>query len=346
MKKILVVGQGIAGTTMAWALRQRGAQVHLIDADAPTSSSSVAAGIINPVTGKRYVKSWGVETFWPAARQFYGELEQYLGVRFWHETPILRLLTTHLESNDWAARCALADYADWLGERPDAGAWSPYLHPRFQFGLIQKSARVDFSALLPAFRQKWQQEGRFSIGRFEYSRTGEWLRNYDQIVYCEGWRAMHNPYFPGLAWQVVKGEAFIIRFPEASATADMPSDMVKKEALIAPLGNGLYWAGGTYNWTFDDELPTAGERAILRGRLADMLAAPYEIVAHRAAVRPSTKDRRPFLGLSLLDPRVALFNGLGTKGALLAPYWAQHLADHLLNGAALDPEVDIRRFSA
>ncbi|HNM27974.1 MAG TPA: FAD-dependent oxidoreductase, partial [Saprospiraceae bacterium] len=92
--------------------------------------------------------------------------------------------------------------------------------------------------------------------------------------------------------------------------------------------------------------PTAGERAILRGRLADMLAAPYEIVAHRAAVRPSTKDRRPFLGLSLLDPRVALFNGLGTKGALLAPYWAQHLADHLLNGAALDPEVDIRRFSA
>lgn len=343
MKNFLVVGQGIAGTTMAWALRQRGAQVHLIDADAPTSSSSVAAGIINPVTGKRYVKSWGVETFWPAAKQFYSELEQYLETKFWHETPILRLLPTHLESNDWASRCALPDYADWLGERPDAGAWAPYLHPRFQIGFIRKSVRVDFSTLLPAFRQKWQTEGLFSIASIDYSQTEDWLRGYDQIVFCEGWRAMNNPYFPGLGWQVVKGEAFHIRFPNASTT-EIPTEMVKKEALIAPLGNGLYWAGGTYNWTFDDELPTNGERAILQGRLADMLAVPYDIVAHRAAVRPATKDRRPFLGRSPHHPKVAMFNGLGTKGALLAPYWAQHLAEHLLHGATLDPEVDIRRF--
>lgn len=156
---------------------------------------------------------------------------------------------------------------------------------------------------------------------------------------------MNNPFFPDLAWQVVKGEAFIIRFATESGL-NTPREMLKKEAIVVPIGDGLYWAGGTYNWTFDDENPTEGEKEILLGRLRDMLAVPFEIVAHRAAVRPATKDRRPFLGRSPLNDKVFIFNGLGTKGALLAPYWAQHLAEHLLNGASLDPEVDIRRFKA
>lgn len=345
MKKILVVGQGIAGTAMTWALRQRGAQVHLIDSDAPTSSSRVAAGIINPVTGKRFVKSWGVESFLPAARLFYKSLEAYLGISFWHETPILRLLRATQEVNDWSSRCGMPDYAEWLGERAYAGTWLPYLHAGFSFGEIRNSVRVDFSQLLPAFRSKMAEEGGFSVQTWSYEQFDRQASVFDALVLCEGWSAMNNPFFPDLAWQVVKGEAFIIRFATESGL-NTPREMLKKEAIVVPIGDGLYWAGGTYNWTFDDENPTEGEKEILLGRLRDMLAVPFEIVAHRAAVRPATKDRRPFLGRSPLNDKVFIFNGLGTKGALLAPYWAQHLAEHLLNGASLDPEVDIRRFKA
>jgi hypothetical protein len=35
---------------------------------------------------------------------------------------------------------------------------------------------------------------------------------------------------------------------------------------------------------------------------------------------------------------------LGSKGGLLAPYWAAQLAAHLLEGAPLEPDADIRRF--
>lgn len=343
MKKFLLIGQGIAGTALAWTLRQRGAQVQIADAGFPDSASSVAAGIINPITGKRFVKSWRLEEFWPAAKGFYQSLEAELGVSVWHEILLLRLLAGPGEANDWAARGALPEYADWLGERSDAGRWAPLLRPGFHLGGIRKAARVDFAALLPAFREKARAGGFFIEKKMDYQQVESLSSDFDYIVFCEGWRARDNPFFPNLPWQLAKGEAFTLRLTGLEG-AESPLEMVKKEAMIVPLGNNLFWAGATYNWTFDDEKPTSGERDILLGRLRDMLAVPFEVVGHRAGVRPTVKDRRPFIGLSARHHSIGIFNGLGTKGALLAPFWASHFSDHLLYGTPLDPEVDIRRF--
>jgi glycine/D-amino acid oxidase-like deaminating enzyme len=63
--------------------------------------------------------------------------------------------------------------------------------------------------------------------------------------------------------------------------------------------------------------------------------------ARWSGVRPASRDRRPILGIT--GPRQAVFNGLGSRGVLLAPWSAAHLADHLFAGAALDPEVDLDR---
>jgi glycine/D-amino acid oxidase-like deaminating enzyme len=42
-------------------------------------------------------------------------------------------------------------------------------------------------------------------------------------------------------------------------------------------------------------------------------------------------------------PRVAFLNGLGSKGSLRSPWLARHLVEHLLDGGALDPELDLQR---
>jgi glycine oxidase len=41
---------------------------------------------------------------------------------------------------------------------------------------------------------------------------------------------------------------------------------------------------------------------------------------------------------------LGMFNGFGTKGASLIPFWSNHLVEVLLNDVALDKEVDISRF--
>jgi len=54
----LIIGQGICGTFLSWYLRKAGISFIVIDEPRPDTASRVAAGIINPVTGRRIVKTW------------------------------------------------------------------------------------------------------------------------------------------------------------------------------------------------------------------------------------------------------------------------------------------------
>jgi glycine/D-amino acid oxidase-like deaminating enzyme len=339
--KILVVGQGIAGTMLAWSLRRQGAQAYLADAILPGSASAVAAGIINPVTGKRFVKSWRFDTFFPAAQNAYQALEAELGVSFWQEALIVRLLATPAEANDWSARCALPDYAHYLSELPNGGQWSPFLKPGFRFGAIRHAARVHFPILINAFREKARMEQFLLEKSIDYQDIARLKRDFDYLVFCEGYRAVDNPFFPNLPWQTAKGEALRIRF-QPRFDANGIAEMLKKTMTLVPLGDGTFWAGGSYQWHFPDLLPSAGERDFILQHLQSMLAVPFETIGHTAGIRPTVKDRRPLIGQSPVDSNVFIFNGLGTKAALLAPYWAEHLAAHFLNGKRLDSEVDIQ----
>ncbi len=351
MTKILVVGQGIAGTLLAWSLRKKGVEVHVADGNLAGSSSSVAAGIINPVTGKRFVKSWRFDEFFPVAKKIYEEIEQEFGISIWKECPTLRLLGAPEEANDWSIRCAQPEYTDYLSETADAGPWSPLLKPNFRLGIIQKSARVKFPVFLSTFREKARQEGVFIEKNIDYQEVDLLLREYDRIVFCEGWRAEANPFFPETTFRVSKGEALIIRFPSRLTTQSrltsiasntppsgqttlsrqtaIPTDMLKKTVLLAPLGDGTFWVGSTYDWNFDDPMPSAEGRDHILGYLHEMFDAPFEVVGHVAGIRPTMVDRRPVVGQSKINPKVFIFNGLGTKGSLLAPFFAEQLAGTL-----------------
>jgi glycine/D-amino acid oxidase-like deaminating enzyme len=313
--------------------------VDIADADLPGASSLPAAGIINPVTGKRFVKSWRFDTFFPAARAMYADMEATLGLSVWREQPILRLLASAEEQNDWAARCALPEYAAELGEATDAGPWQAFLPPGMGIGLIRRAARVDFSRLLPALRAHAQREGFFKTEKMDHAAALRLLPEVDALVFCEGYRAADNPFFPGLPWQIAKGEALLLRIPGATGIRAM----LKKTMTLVPLHDDLFWAGGSYQWHYPDLLPSAGERAYILQHVRQMLRKPFEVQGHVAGVRPTVKDRRPFLGASPTQDKVFIFNGLGTKGALLAPYWAEHLAQHLLHKTALDPELGLQR---
>ncbi|MCC7465677.1 MAG: FAD-binding oxidoreductase [Saprospiraceae bacterium] len=329
MTKILIIGQGIAGTLLAFELRKRGAIVDIQDGNLPGASSVAAAGIVNPVTGKRYVKSWRFEEFYPVARQTYRELEELLQLSLWEERPILRLLGTAEETNDWSIRCAQEDYAGYLSERSHAGLWGPLLKPGFHYGLIHQAGRVNLPLLVQSFRQFAMKNGFFSEKTWLPVTQEPLFSAYDKVVFCEGWRGESNSLFPETPFRVSKGEALLLRFPGVDPE-HLPTEMLKKTVLVAPLGNGIYWAGSTYRWFFPDTLPGDEGKTFLLDHLHDMLAAPFEIQDQVAGIRPTMIDRRPVIRQSPINPNAFMFNGLGTKGALLAPYFAAQLATQLL----------------
>ena len=58
----------------------------------------------------------------------------------------------------------------------------------------------------------------------------------------------------------------------------------------------------------------------------------------------TVKDRRPLIGLHPKHPQLAVFNGMGTKAVMLAPYFAIAFSDFLETGKELNSEVDIKRY--
>lgn len=355
--KFLLLGQGLAGTLLGYRLEQAGHTVHYVDAPEQTAASAVAAGIVNPITGRRFVKSWRIDELIPEAKALYVELEQLLGVKLWYEMPLIRTLYNRGDVNDWEARSADPGYPEYMDDRPDTGRIAEITNPAFAYAGVRHASRVDVGTMVTAFREKLIKEGRFFAQTFDHSRIPVLLgatagyevedekarddlaTSYDHVVSCEGWRARFNPYFSYLPHGGNKGEVLIIR------TEVPPLQlMFKHRVFLVPLADGTYWVGATSENRFDDDDPTTANRTFLADRLAEVMTVPYEIVSHRAAVRPTVKDRRLFLGAHPEVAGLSIFNGLGTKGASLAPLGSRWLVEYLLNDQDLPEEVAISRF--
>ena len=76
----IIVGQGISGSFLSWYLIKEGKSVLVIDEENATTASRVAAGIINPVTGRRMVTVWMAEELFPFAWKAYNEFGAELGI--------------------------------------------------------------------------------------------------------------------------------------------------------------------------------------------------------------------------------------------------------------------------
>ncbi len=338
---IYIVGQGIAGSLLAWHLEQQGHVVTLVDQGHIGAASTVAAGIINPVTGKRYVKSWRYDDFFEIAKATYQQLEDSLDLKIWKEKPILRILNSIEESNDWSLRCG--EYQDLITEASDAGDWTHFLKPAPAFGFIKQGARVDFQALLDGIQAFFKEKGLFETKKLSFEEISPLASNCDALVFCGGAVDLYNPFFKGIQWQLAKGEALLIELPEADLDFDgLP--MLKKGIMLTQIKDRLFWAGSNYDWSFEDAQPTEFIKKSIIENLDATLQVSYKVIAHRAAIRPTVKDRRPLLGKSLEHDNVFMFNGLGTKGALLAPALAVQLSNHIIEGSPLDMDVDVKRF--
>ncbi len=343
----LIVGQGLAGTLVSHFLILAGQQVTLLDAHHANSASIAAAGLINPITGRRFVKSWRVDELIPFAQHTYQALEHELQQRFFYPRGILRALSSVREENDWLARSVDPGYEQYIKESIDLGTYQSFTQAAFGYGEVRESAQLAVPVFLKAYQKAALARGILRQETFDYvdlqpQTTGVIYQGqfFDQVIFCEGYAAVNNPFFNYLPFRGDKGEALIVRIPNAGFTKIM-----KNNIFIAPLGDDRYWVGATYEPHFENQQPSEKARIYLESKLQELLTIPYEIVDQWAAVRPTVKDRRPFLGVHPELPALAIFNGLGTKGSSLAPFWAHHLVQVLQKKLNLDPEVNIERFS-
>jgi glycine/D-amino acid oxidase-like deaminating enzyme len=159
------------------------------------------------------------------------------------------------------------------------------------------------------------------------------------VIFCDGVASAQNPWFRNLPFAPNKGEMLLIE------AADIPSTHIFKRGMsLVPWKENIFWVGSSYEWEFEHERPTGIFRDRTKVLLDQWLKTGFKIIDHRAAVRPATIERRPFAGFHPQYPSLGIFNGMGTKGCSLAPFFAQQLAQHIRHHTPLQPEVDIKRF--
>jgi glycine/D-amino acid oxidase-like deaminating enzyme len=341
---VLIVGQGICGTFLSWYLAQAGVDHVVIDQPQDNTASKVAAGVINPVTGRRIVKTWLIDEVMPFAQEAYTGLGSALNVTAIEQQSIVDFYAT--PQMKLAFENKYQEDPQYLTLPQDENDWRPYFNYDFGYGEINPAYLVKLQDILPAYRQQLQTqqqliEEQFDIDQLRVETDSITYKDIRaaRIIFSDGIAAASNPYFKNLPFAPNKGEAVWVAIDDLPAT-----HIFKKGFSLIPWKDNVFWLGSTYLWEFDNDLPTPGFRQFANSWLVQTIKRPFTIIDHKAAVRPATLERRPFVGFHPQHPAVGLFNGMGTKGCSLGPYFARQLADHIKSGAPILPEADVKRF--
>ncbi|HUH75095.1 MAG TPA: FAD-binding oxidoreductase [Chitinophagales bacterium] len=335
---LLIVGQGIAGSVLSYQALQMGKTVAIVDTPLAGRSSYVAGGLINPVTGRRVKKSWNYEMFYESLFKTYAELDQLLGIKSFHSIPIYRLLATFEDVNNWEVQRTESEYIDFMDSI--VSQLDERIAPHSAAGVIKKGGWVDTVKFLDAYKSFLKSNHLLIEEEFEYSQLESHQYksiHFENIIFSEGYQIRNNPFFPEIELWSTKGETLVIEIE-----GDDFDYILNKNMLLIPMGNHQYKVGATLERNEDVEITEKG-LSELKEKIESVLQVPYKIIQQDAGIRPNVRDRKPLIGSSKDYPNYYVFNGLGSKGVSLAPYFSQHLLNHIYLQEPLMKEVNWQR---
>jgi glycine oxidase len=329
----VIVGGGLAGALTMHFLRKAGINPYWIDAGKPFNATNAGAGIMNPITGRKFVYSWRFEDFHEVAMQTYKELELLTGLTILHKLEIWKSLHAPGDENNWCIRQSQSPYHIYIHEPIDAAS-VPIIKEGFKLGRIDPVYRVDFKAVVQAIVQLWgcpDPAEMLPNRRMKIDGVCHDLSDDVRLVLATG-AFSTELVSPLLPLQSLKGEALLIH------SADLPEDVILHHHInVVPLGAYQFWVGPADTRHHTEDGPSVWARNHLETTLSRYFDIRYEVIDVYAGVRPSTLVRRPIVGVVPNVKSTWVINGLGTKGASIGPLAAQILAKDLSTGIHPEP---------
>ena len=340
--KILIVGGGLSGVCLAHELSKRNCEVRIMDSGV-NHSSAIAAGMINPMTFRKMVKTWMGDELLPFLIDFYKELEEKTGARFFFERTIRRAFSTAHERSLWLDIQDEDAYQDYVYPIEDSSS-TLYIKEEFGTGVVKSPGYVDAKSFLNAnhayfLKNAILETATFDFDLFQKDNLTYAGVKYDKIIFAEGYRGKQNPYFEYLPLETTKGEVLTLEINDLSHT-----EIINRKCFVLPTDDGRYKLGATFTWKTTDLSHTEEAKDELLNQYKELVNRPFTMIEQEAGIRPTVIDRRPLIGEHPELQGVYIFNGMGTKGYMLAPYFSRHFTEHLIDGKDLLEEVNISRF--
>ncbi len=345
--KILIIGQGLAGTVLAFTLMEdEKNEVIILDNNPITSSSKVAGGLFNPIVFKRLMHSWNANILIPKLKEYYLKIGNLLEIKLIYNLPIYKILPNEDEKQFWLKKSKQVEMWDYLAQDIIENYKEEYLEQYSGFAEVYNSGYIDLKLLLSKSREYFINQNMYIESTFDFTKLK--IDNnkaiyenqiYDYIIFAEGYKAQYNPYFNWLPYVPAKGEVLTLKIENYNSKV-----IINKNIGIVPIGNDLYKIVATYNWTNLNEDTTIEAKEELISKLKEVLKTEFVVINQESGIRPSVLDRRPIIGNHPNDNKLLIFNGLGTKGVMLAPYVADILKNNILYNLEINSEINISRF--
>jgi glycine/D-amino acid oxidase-like deaminating enzyme len=336
----LVIGQGIAGTTLTARLLENGCSVKVIDMARKGASSAVAAGLFNPLSGRKAELTWLYAEFWDQIKTFYPAWQQKLGVEFFFLMPLFRPFETANDQNN-----AMSQSQNWpeFYEGIEHNL-SQMVHAPFGGLKVRGSGYVDWPIFLTAFRNYLLDkqsliEDLFVADQLKISsnQIGYQQIKAKGIVLCQGHFALENELFSNLPFRPAKGEILDLHFEQP-----IPC-IFNKNGWVLPHHSGICRAGATFSQSLNTEISPEAV-AEIEAKVTKLMKIKFKTLEAKTGIRPATAKRKPFLGKHQKHNNVFIFNGLGSRGTAIAPLASTWMCDFMLHQKPLPEGIDLKDY--
>lgn len=344
----IIVGQGLAGSTFALRALEHGKSIIVFDEPASNRSSAIAAGLFNPITGKLMTKTWMAETIFQELHRFYSRAEKMLGQRFFYPQPIYRPFLSVAEQNEWMGKSVEVTLRDYVLDVYSHSRYGEQVYDPFGGIALKECGFLEVKSFLHHVKNHLLSNNAYQADRFDETQleliaNGVRYENIEatKIIFCNGTAMQQSNLLKGVPVRLLKGETLVIELEESLEL------IYNRGVYMVPMKEkNQYKVGATYETKLLTAETTEAGFLELRQKLDELLKVPYKVISQDWGFRPTTPDRKPLLGSHPVSENVIIFNGLGTKGVSLAPYFSAHLLDWLLGKIEIRPEVNINRFKS
>lgn len=313
----LIVGQGLAGSILAYTLIQKGYSIKLIDNRFKGSSSIISAGIINPFTGPRLKLTENFFDKFKQASYFYQAIEKKLNTKLFHSVLQQRFLASSMEYGYYLKRALAYPKSLKLVSK--------------DMLTIHDTAIVNVHHFLNLSREYFTQNESLENGYFDHTLV-QFNKHqliykdtmFNHLIFCEGHQNIYNPFFKHDLFQLSKGSIMQVEIQNLEKT------LYNWGQWLSPNFNGQqdFFLGASYHWDLKHEPDFEQEFHVLLAKLPAYLShLKIQVKRHQTGIRPTTHNRQTLIQPSPVDDRLWMFNGFGSKGCLEIPYHAEKFAN-------------------
>ena len=350
--RVLIAGAGLAGACPAFVLSEH-AEVTVLEADRPAAGASqAAAGLVNPLMGRRANSVWRLHDALAAVPEI---LDRAGASDLFAQRGVLRPTTEEKQ---------VAFFRDAVQEHPDVAEWMPEGEVRERFPdvqtvdgamLIPDGGAIDVPAMVHALLDAatdrgatvetgvrvtgWGESGRKAV--LEVDRDGSPGRSTaDLALLCLGQGYPGLDPLEDLGLRGIKGQTVTVQRPAASDRGDLIP--MSGRGYVVPEPDGTLTCGSSYSNDFDDLSPEPEQTAYILDKTSKMLPGidAMEPLDVRAGVRVKTESTNlPIVGPMPGRDRIWTLTALGSKGLLTAPMLSLELPGYLRDPATIPEPV-------